>query len=172
MEFKIINKKPIINKNGENVVDLATKSIEYKSFDYYIVDAFYVSEDIEMRPDLLSYAIYGNTDDWDKILKFNGISNPFSLGKNDFILVPELSWMGDQMYDPLENPISEDIRSQYLDNSKVTNVDPKKLEYDKLVKDLQSINKKAQFNKIALPPNLAQFGETEVTKENGKIILG
>lgn len=172
MEFKLLQNKPIVNKNDEEVVDLLTKSIEYKNYDFFIIDAFHVGEDLEMRPDLISYAIYGNIDDWDAILKFNGISNPFSISKDDFLLVPELNWIADQLYDPMENLLSEDIRSQYLDSTKKTNIDEKKQEYDKLVKQLQRINKNANFNQLPLTPNLAQIGDTEVKKENGKIILG
>jgi hypothetical protein len=36
----------------------------------------------------------------------------------------------------------------------------KKLEYDKMIKSLQQTNKNAIFNKVPLPPNLAQIGET------------
>jgi len=44
-----------------------------------------------MRPDLVSQAMY-NTDEYTEfILKFAGISNPFTLDKDDTLLVPNIT---------------------------------------------------------------------------------
>ena len=172
MNLELLDRKIVIKKNGVDMFDLLTASVRYQSYNFYIIDSFYVGEDLEMRADLLSKAVYGNTDNWDVILKFNGISNPFALSKEDFILIPELGWMDGQMYDPISDDPAQDVRSQYLDTSKVSPIDPKKQEYDKLVKDLYSVNRNAKFNTTPLPPNLAQFGTSEVKNVNGSIILG
>lgn len=172
MDCELINIKLNITKNGTAMTDLLTQSVAYKSYDFYIIDSFYIGEDLEMRADLLSQAIYGNTHNWDVILKFNGISNPFAIAKEDFIIIPELGWMDTQLASPTLNDTSQDIRSQYIDASKTTGIDAKKQEYNKLIKDLYNINKNASFNKIALSPNLAQFGDTEVKKVGTEIILG
>lgn len=42
----------------------------------------------QMRPDLISMAMYGDIDEAEYILKFSGISNPFSLDKDDVLKIP------------------------------------------------------------------------------------
>ena len=42
----------------------------------------------EGRPDLIALKYYGNHADTDLILKFNGISNPFSMSEGDVIDIP------------------------------------------------------------------------------------
>jgi hypothetical protein len=172
MDCELLQSKPIITKNGISMVDLLTQSIQYQDYNFYIVDAFYLSEDLEMRADLLSQAVYGNNHNWDVILKFNGISNPFALSKEDFLLIPELGWMENQLYDPTEDDPNADVRSQYVDPTKVSPTDPTSVDYANLVKKLYVVNKNAAFNKVALPPNLAQFGDSEVKLVNNQIILG
>jgi len=172
MQLNLLEKKLKIKKNGVDQVDLLTPSIRYTSYNFDILDAFYVGEDLEMRPDLLSKVAFGNTYEWDVICKFNGISNPFAISRNDFIMVPELGWMDLQLHNPIQDNIYQDIRSQYLDEDKYTQIDQKKQEYNKLVKDLYSVNRKAKFNETPLPPNLAQFGETEIKIDGKSAILG
>ena len=41
----------------------------------------------EMRPDLVANAEYGNTDSAEFILKFSGISNPFTLSNEDILMI-------------------------------------------------------------------------------------
>ena len=171
MNFELLNKKPKITKNNKEIIDIVSKSIQYNNHDYFIIDSFYVGADLEMRPDLLSNVVYGNNTSWDLLLKFNGISNPFSLAKDDFIMVPELSWMNEQTYEN-KNNIESDIRSPYIDNTKNTTKDTNKNEYDKLVKILYSVNKNAKFNKDLLPPNMSQQGDSEIKVTDDKIILG
>ncbi len=172
MDLELLSNKINIKKNGIDMTDILTASVKYQGYDYVIIDGFYIGEDLEMRADLLSQTVYGNTHNWDIILKFNGISNPFALSREDFILIPELGWMDAQLYDPIGDDPAQDVRSQYLDTTKSSTIDPKKQEYNKLVKDLYSVNRNAVFNKIPLPPNLAQFGEGEIKIIDGSIILG
>ena len=41
-----------------------------------------------MRPDLVSFAMYGTDDNTEYILKFSGISNPFTLSDEDILKIP------------------------------------------------------------------------------------
>jgi len=46
------------------------------------------SEKYAMRPDLISFAMYGTEDYAEYILKFSGISNPFTLCEDDVLKIP------------------------------------------------------------------------------------
>ena len=123
LNFKHITEKLEIEKDGEQIVDLTTRSYnQIENSDYrnrYIVDSKLV-----MRPDLLSYEINGNLDFTD-LLKTNKISNPFTLDQDDIIL---LQYRGDVLLVSPKNIDSEsknDVRSFYVNPDKVSEPDPK-----------------------------------------------
>ena len=136
MESEILKRKKHVMVNGEEVVDLTTPSIRYTNADPDISDDFLVSDDMAMRPDLLSRLAYGTVDYFDLICKFNAISNPYSIDIGDLILAPDLTFMMDSLVDPTTAEESEDIRNQYLDPSKKAVTDNKKNEYDEMIKNL------------------------------------
>ena len=172
MQSKILSSKKLVKKNGEVFVDLTTKSLDYKS-DGTIIDAFYVGDDMSMRLDLISYAAYGNDDHFDIIAKFNGISNPYSVDANDLIYVPDLGFMYDSITDPTQSNVSEDVRNKYIDNTKISVLDPKKIEYDNEMKKLRKGLDGGTFSKFNLPPNFAEPGDSEASiTKNGNFILG
>lgn len=174
MELNLLNRKIKRTKeDGTEIVDLLTASVRFKSTDFFITDGFLIGDDLVMRPDLLSQVVYGNTNNWDALLKFNGISNPFAMDSGDLMLVPELGWMDFQMEDPAKNANNEDVRSQYIDETKENEIDIKKLEYNRLVNELYKVNKNAKFAAFPLPPNLAQPGDKEATLVDGRsVVLG
>lgn len=173
MQSAILERKRIVkDKDGRVFIDLTSKSLSYLS-QGETINAFYVGSDMKMRPDLISHAAYGNTDNYDIILKYNGISNPFSVDENDLILIPNLEFMINSMDDPTENNDSEDIRNQYIDSNKTSKIDPKKIAYDEAIKKLRKSTKGGKFNSYQLPPNLADPGDKEGdVLENDSILLG
>jgi hypothetical protein len=173
MNSTIINRKQIMNINGEDIVDLTSASLQYVNDDPVIMDQFYVGEDMVMRPDSLSYVAYGTTDYFDLIMKFNGISNPFAIDKTDYILAPDIQFMFDSMPNPQVTANNTDITQQYINPTKGQTIDPKKVEYDEAIKNLRKTNTNINFSKFPLPPNLAQPGDKEATiTKDGTVILG
>lgn len=167
MQSQILAKKPIYRKNGEDIVDLTYPVIQYKG-DSIITNIILVDESMEMRPELVSYAAYGIIDNWDLILKFNGISNPFSLQQGQYLLIPDLSYMTSQIItDSTTKNAAQNVQNQHINASKQTKIDPKKIVYDQMVNNL--IN---QISKYNLPPNIAEPGKKEITIKDGKIYLG
>lgn len=92
VDYKILNRKPFINKNNEKCYDLLAQT--YKGFipeeaniDYTIlvVNKYYVA-----RPDLISLAVYGDDCYADIICKINDISNPFELNEDDLLIIPSI----------------------------------------------------------------------------------
>ena len=166
--------KPIVTKNGEKVVDMSYPSIRY-NFDPYIVGVYAVNEHSEMRPDIISRSAYGITAFWDMILKYNGISNPFSISKEDRFFIPAIDDMR-QNLSPVgvSDEIAKNIRAQYTDVSKKAKQDPRLAEVEKKRKEAQ--RKKVENIGVAsvnnLPPNIAEEGDREIIIKGGKVQFG
>lgn len=174
MISNILNNKTVITKpNGEEIVDLTTKCINYSSEQPLVIDSFYVADDAVMRPDLVSNIAYGTTDYFDYILKFNSISNPFSIDKDMYISVPDLRYMEDSLNQPKKTDVVDAVRKQYLDPSKGGTVDPKRLEFNQAIKELRQKSNSTNFTDYPFPPNLAQPGSKEGrATSDGKVTLG
>lgn len=150
--------------------DLTKSSVTYKGVNINVDMAYMVPEDLQMRPDLLAYRKYGKEGAFGFMLKFNGISNPFSFTEGFF------------MYMPSETSINEAFDAKKkLDKGGNTNVSPaqafRKSQESKIVKPSEG---RAKFleSKIknqpgqVLPPNLRQEGERSTTRKEGFIIFG
>ena len=75
-----LDTKPIItNKDGEDIVDLTSSMFKKDVVSYSDGELYKVPREYEMRPDLISQAVYGTPDKAEIILKYNEYSNPFSI---------------------------------------------------------------------------------------------
>lgn len=167
MQSKILSQKPIFRKDGVDIIDLTAKVLEYRG-QSVVVDAVMIDDDMEMRPDLIALAAYGISENWDFILKFNGISNPFSIEAGQYLLIPDISYMNSQITsDSKSNNSANNVRSQYIDENKKSKLDPNKAIYDKMLKNLTN-----QISHYNLPPNIAEPGKKEVSVKDGKVYLG
>lgn len=93
LDYKILNKKPIITRNGVKFQDLAVQTIDPSveiSGSFLVVNKYYVA-----RPDLISLAVYGDDRYADILCKINGISNPFEINENDVIILPHVETLMD-----------------------------------------------------------------------------
>ena len=92
LEYKILDYKNIVYRNGESYIDLMSDSFISPPKDVagkiLMVNEYYVA-----RPDLISLAVYGNDSYADIICKINGISNPFELAENTLLFLPEMEYM-------------------------------------------------------------------------------
>ena len=182
-----IDKKPeITDSKGNTIVDFIKPLFNNESTgvaDYQImrVDA----EKYQMRPDLISMAMYGDIDEAEYILKFSGISNPFSLDKDDILKIPNDQEVYGMMavnspdedttntvdtaaeirhnfkyYDPELNPYNKDGQSyRDLENKKIPSgiIDKGKI-----------VNKTGNI----MVPYISEDGRTAVTIRNGKVYFG
>jgi hypothetical protein len=165
--------KPIIRDgNGNQIVDFLEKDIVVQSpslpptgIGYFLVD-----RDHAMRVDLISNEMYGYIDPSENILKFNGISNPLSIDEGDILVTYDIFSLNRNVR-AVNNSAKdkEDVRKQYLTPEKKSKIDPQ----------LQSFNKRDTARRpvvgpaeTALPPNYADFGDTEIQVRNGKIFMG
>jgi len=91
MFLNSIDRKPLFQKPDGNVVrDLTQSMFDFRTDDYINFSVYRVPRDYAMRPDLIAQVMYNNTIYTEYILKYNGISNPFTIGEGDVIVVPDL----------------------------------------------------------------------------------
>ena len=132
-----------------------------------ICSVFKVRKEYEMRPDLVSVALYGTSDYAEMILKYSLINNPFALEKDDLIYAASLS----DIYTPVKesevdnNGVFDAIKNyhKYIDKSKV----PENPGSDKV-----SVNIPGVKNDSGSEPNISKTGATGLTVKNGKIYFG
>ena len=115
LDYDILNKKPIINRHGVDMYDLATSTINENvnvSGSFIVVNKHYVA-----RPDLLSLAVYGDDKYADILCKINGISNPFELNENDIIIIPNVETIIDMTTSANEQSVfCDDDKREIIDN--------------------------------------------------------
>lgn len=165
----LVKKPNTVNQFGEDIVDLTAAAFVYKR-DVTIIATTIVGEDFEMRPDLVSRIYYGDISKLDYILKFNGISNPFSLEKGTILIIGDQKEMESNFTSTVsKNPGAkqEDIRKKFFDENRLSKKDAKRLE---LIKQ-----KASQFENAStsnLPPNFADIGSQEIKVKDGVVIFG
>ena len=173
MSLTIFERKPTVVINGETIIDLTYPSIRY-NYDPYVEGYVAITDATAMRPDLASKAAYGSTEFWDLLLKYNSISNPFSLNSGDILLIPSMSDMTEQLSPSgVQDNIGDTVRQQYIDLSKAAQADPNVASTEQKRRAAQRA-KGLPFNQPTqnLPPNIAQIGDREIIIQGGKVFFG
>jgi hypothetical protein len=118
----------------------------------FAVDSYYAG-----RIDLISLSVYNSADYVDQLLKFNGISNPFSINEGDTLFIPVNITSFKKFIKPSRSS-KETQKEKFLKQRRMTEKDIKRFEY------LQSI---AQVE--ALPPNRLKTGQVNKDATSGPI---
>lgn len=124
-----------------------------------------LTEEDKMRPDLISNALYTNQSKFDLLLKYNAISNPFSLDVGYVLLVPDATKIDAAVKKPV--PI-EDIGNVKVDVTEAIFINPKT---DKDKKRLEMLKKQVKGKEI-LPSNINKKDAKNVKVRDGKLIFG
>lgn len=111
----------------------------------------------EMRMDLISVSYYGNPNYVDILCKYNGISNPFSLERGQFIRIPN---------SPDDFFVNKDDIIDKGTIKAAPNLVPKNK------KDQSRLDYLRKLGTSLIQPNLNLPGDKNVKVENGKIIFG
>ena len=162
----LLNKYSVTKTNGDVIPDITRSSInpdilkKTTSSRTVRIDTFTV-----MRPDLVSYAAYGSHDYLDMVLKYNAISNPFSLYEGQILFLPDLSELKKIVKDPKK---IEDISNIEIDEVESIFVNPKTSQDEKRLEMLKKQNK----GKEILPSNVNKKGDKNVKIKDGKIVFG
>lgn len=163
MNFKTLNDKQLIGDKLRLTEPVIIFNDNVKTIATHTVDADEVG-----RVDLIANGYYRNPDKAELILKYNNISNPFSINEGDELLIPDdsiplVKW---KRINPMASgEISElNIRDQFVNSKRLTEKDAKRVEYLKR-KAAQKRNGSSEI----LPPNMLKPGERNIIVENGKI---
>ena len=174
MFLNSLDNKPFFKKPDGNVVrDLTNSMFDFRANNYTSFNVFRISRDYVMRPDLISQAVYNNTLYAEYILKYNGISNPFSINENDIILIPNLESAKKNTKTVQGTGVDGDASKRLRDSYKY--IDPTKI--PKRDKDLaayedRNLSGKSVIQDGALPPNIADEGTTQIVERNGRVYFG
>lgn len=162
MEFRIFKNKKI--SKSEDKLYLAQPTMLFSSLDpsdYLMLAQHTVKDDDIVRPDRISMEHYGTVTDLDIILKFNGISDPFSMIPGETLWIP----VDTIPYFKLESPeMYEDnpIKNQFIQTKRLSKTDQRRVE---------ALKKK--YNKEALlPPNVIPVGKKNYEFDGTDVRLG
>ena len=156
--------KTLVNKTLSGVkYILAQPTMMFRNREVVpIIATHIVKEDEVGRPDLISLEYYNTDSKTDIILKWNGISDPFSLSPGEVLEIPTD-----------EVPFYKLDRPSKFEDNKIKNefVQGKKLSKKDLAR-LEALKKK--YNKeVLLPPNVIAVGKKNFKfTADGNVILG
>ncbi len=158
MVIKLFDLKNEMLRNGETMIDFLSNNFLVNYFDpqLEIARLMLVEERHLCRLDLLSYEAYQSIDYVDVIMKFNQITNPFSMQINDIIVFPtKASVSRFYQQEALRNDkLILDTKALFIDPSRASKKDKARLE------QLQKIaDKRKNGSKEIKPANLLKTGE-------------
>lgn len=169
LSIDIIESKPFFTNpnNSERYLDLLAPSWNTRSIKYTIKNIGIVTDETEMRPDLVSMVYFSEMSTLGTMLKLNGISNPLSVKSGEILFIP-----GDEMVSELFRS-GESINNQKQKarsfrkelQEKISQVSKERLEY---------LNSKNISNlaETPLPPNLLKEGQQQILVTEGRLIFG
>lgn len=127
------------------------------------VDSYYAG-----RIDLISLSVYNSADYVDQLLKFNGISNPFSVAEGDILYIPPMDVLKKTFKKPgIDVKESNSVRDRFVETKRLPIKDQNRLEYLKRKAAL-----KPNGAKEILPPNVLPSDKQNVIIENGTLTVG
>lgn len=184
-----LDKKPIITKSdGIKIRDLTQSIFDFDANNFVTYTAYKVPKEYVMRPDLISQAVYNNTMYTELILKYNGISNPFTIEEDDVILIPGLDSARDNLKKRTDSNMmntENQIRKtyKYIDPTKQPIKDPLINDFDN--RDLENrligtdgtdggnlLGGETTLSDGALPPNISEDGTSQINIRNGRVFFG
>ena len=155
--------KSLVNKTVDTVKLIMTQPtmIFRNKENAEIIAEHVVTDDDKVRPDLMALKYYGDHTKTDMILKFNRISDPFSLNPGEIILIPS----PDTAYYRLERPMAfEDniVKRQFMDTKRLSKKDKARLD----------VLKKKYNKETLLPPNVIPVGKKNYEFNGNQVRMG
>jgi len=120
-------------------------------------------EEEQMRPDLVANRLYSDQKYFDVLLKYNGISNPFSIEAGEILVIPQFSELQNMVVSPKDIPEKGVDR---LSNNEDALLNPK------TVKDKKRLESLKEKTREIVPPNVNTKGNKNVKVKDGRVIFG
>lgn len=159
MDFKSLIDKII--ENGKLILTQPTLLFEEKE-NILVIEEHEVKLEEKGRIDLIALQYYSNISEIDYLLKFNEISDPFSINEGDILQIP----IGGQKTFKLERPEGEDtniVRQQFTEGKRLTKKDKRRIDF---------LKKKYNMKEI-LPPNVLKSNKKafEFIEKEGESLI-
>ena len=168
----IDKKKFVTDNNGNQLVDLAASIFSKSAAGLNTYQTVKLTSHYQMRPDKVAFAEYGTDEYTEYILKYSGVSNPFSIDEDDVLFIPDPGQAEAQMQD-VEDEKTE-IANQVQTYYKFTNTDFKSnsKSYDNLAnKVIPKGTPRQTANAGFTVPYISDEG-TAITIKNGRMYFG
>ena len=142
-----MNFKTLIDKIVENgKLILAQPTFMFKSRDLPFKEYRVEGEDMG-RLDLIAEDQYGDTKQIEYILKFNGISDPFSIQEGDILKIPHEGQPISKLKRP-KTAVENIVRQSFVDGKRLSKKDKRRVDF---------LKKKYNIEEV-LPPNILKTG--------------
>lgn len=166
MKYTTLEKKKVSSDGSK--INITTPTVVFAP-DTETIAEHIVTEDQIGRIDLISLQYYKDANYADYILKWNNISNPFSINIGDVLLIPQ-NTATLQTIKPIKmvqkSNNQPSIKDQFIDTKRLPVKDAKRLEYLQR-KAAEKTNGSPQI----LPPNILKDGDQNLTIGNGTISI-
>jgi len=156
-------KKTFTKPNGDVVVDLISSTFNFSNSVAPVEGYCQVLPDEEARPDLVAVRVYGDQQLWEALLKYNGVSNPFSLEVGYILLTPPFKDL-EKLISVPKNIVEKGIE--------ITNNTEDRLLNPKTVQDKNRLEALKTNVREIVPPNVNTKGNQNVKVRDGKVIFG
>lgn len=104
----IDNKPKYENQDGIEIIDLGEPIFKNDNIYAGLPSTFVkVGMDMDMRPDLVSLAVYNDEEYTDLVMKYNDIQNPFSIQEGDVLIVPSVMKITDNITTAAQGKIND-----------------------------------------------------------------
>jgi hypothetical protein len=190
IELEILQIKKLFKKtNGDEVIDLTRRSVSFNGVREGQGRTYVVEEEAVMRVDLIAKIAYQTRSFLCLLLKYNLISNPFSIDLNDTLKIPDSTVLSSLKKEAVNiNGSNENWTTATRKKKRVSFITPKtkqdknRLDYLQQVSGTQVVLPKTKQDKNRLdylqqvsgtqvvPPNVAK--DTSVKVVGGKIVFG
>ena len=181
----IDKKNTYINNDGIELVDLSD-SIFNSSLKAVTCSFYKVTKEMQMRPDLLSIASFGEDTYAEMIVKYSEICNPFAIEEDDVIAVPSLNSIYNEVKDVILSNNTEDEGTynlvknyhKYIDKSKVPSnmgSQTSPVQGNKNAaqnKNISGTGENSSVGNSPVEPNMANNGNSGISVINGRIYFG
>jgi hypothetical protein len=166
MNFKSINGKKI--KDNKLVFTHPTLLLDSNT---RTIAVYEVSADEVCRIDLISEKFFNSPDYSEYILKYNNISNPFSINEGDVLNIPDIKYslVNFKPVKSVGTGLEESepsVRDQFINSKRLTVKDKKRIEYLQ-----KKADQKSNGSKQILPPNLLKDGDKNIDINGDTIII-
>ena len=161
---KIVSRKnKFTTAVGDVIDDLISATFVYPARSLNL-SPIIIKEEEAMRPDTLANRVYGDSSLWDILLKFNGISNPFSFEPGELIFSPPMDTLMQSAVGPKTVPEKGEVVDSNGNEKKL--IKPRN---NTDVKRLDALRKKV---KELVPSNVNKTGVKNIVTRDGLVVLG